>query len=268
MKKQRPEKIQSRHEFLAWYHVASLGQTLQSREARFLQANLNQAYNQRILQVGRLGSETRYVDPEITDRFILLDKRGPRGLPTFIQACAGSLPIETESIDTVILPHVLEFVADRHQVLRESERVLKPEGRLLILGLNPWCPLRLLALPQRSIRFWQSYLIQPQTLLDWLSLLKFDAELEAVFSQTPLKTCRRKDEAWSHLGQMLAMGYAIQAIKRNYTLIPLDSEWSRLRRLVGSRLVETPQLNPGLQRSQPKMLNLTQARLINHETPC
>lgn len=241
MKTLRPEKIQSRHQFLAWYHVASLGQTLQQREARFLHNNLNQAYNQRILQIGRLGAETRYVDPEITDRFVLIDKQGPRNLPIFVQACAGKLPIASESVDTIILPHVLEFVADRHQVLRESERVLKPEGRLLILGLNPWCPLRLVALSQRSLGFWRSSLIAPQTVLDWLSLLRFDAELEVRFGEEGDSRCRTTPSSFQ---QMIAMGYAIQAIKRNYTLIPLDSEWARLRRLVGSRLGEAaPQLN-------------------------
>jgi len=47
------------------------------------------------------------------------------------------LPFASESIDLLILPHVLEFAADPHQVLREVERVLRPEGRLIISGFNP-----------------------------------------------------------------------------------------------------------------------------------
>ena len=132
MKKIRPEKPQSRHEFLKWYHVASLGQTLQEKEAAFLRGSLNLAYKHTVLQVGRLGSESRYIDPEMIGSFVLADKQGPRSSPVFVQATAGSLPFQSESIDTVLLPHVLEFVADRHQVLREAERVLKPEGHLFI----------------------------------------------------------------------------------------------------------------------------------------
>ena len=37
----------------------------------------------------------------------------------------------------MVLPHVLEFAADPHQILREAERVLRPEGRLIISGFNP-----------------------------------------------------------------------------------------------------------------------------------
>ena len=48
------------------------------------------------------------------------------------------LPFETASIDLVILPHVLEFAAEPHQVLREVERVLIPEGQVIICGFNPF----------------------------------------------------------------------------------------------------------------------------------
>src|SRR5690606_28827526 len=48
------------------------------------------------------------------------------------------LPYASASIDLVVLPHVLEFVAEPHQVLREVERVLIPEGQVIICGFNPW----------------------------------------------------------------------------------------------------------------------------------
>ena len=49
-----------------------------------------------------------------------------------------ALPFASQSIDLLVLPHVLEFSGDPHQLLREAERVLRPEGRVLILGLNPF----------------------------------------------------------------------------------------------------------------------------------
>ena len=47
------------------------------------------------------------------------------------------LPFASQSLDLVVLPHVLEFAAEPHQVLREVERVLIPEGQLIICGFNP-----------------------------------------------------------------------------------------------------------------------------------
>jgi SAM-dependent methyltransferase len=48
-----------------------------------------------------------------------------------------ALPLPAASIDLLVLPHALEFARDAHQTLREAERVLVPEGRLVILGFNP-----------------------------------------------------------------------------------------------------------------------------------
>ncbi len=53
-------------------------------------------------------------------------------------AKSHELPIATQSIDMVVLPHALEFAADPHGILREVDRVMMPEGRLVIVGFNPW----------------------------------------------------------------------------------------------------------------------------------
>ena len=41
------------------------------------------------------------------------------------------------SLDLVVLPHALELARDPHLALREVERVLVPEGRVVIIGFNP-----------------------------------------------------------------------------------------------------------------------------------
>lgn len=54
-----------------------------------------------------------------------------------IEASSTELPFASESLDLIVLPHVLEFAPDPHQILREVDRVLRPEGRLIISGFNP-----------------------------------------------------------------------------------------------------------------------------------
>ena len=46
------------------------------------------------------------------------------------------LPLESQSIDLFVLSHVIETVKNPHQFLREVERVLIPEGKLVICGFN------------------------------------------------------------------------------------------------------------------------------------
>jgi SAM-dependent methyltransferase len=49
----------------------------------------------------------------------------------------AALPFPANSLDLVALPHTLELHADPHATLREVERVLVPEGRVVICGFNP-----------------------------------------------------------------------------------------------------------------------------------
>ena len=48
-----------------------------------------------------------------------------------------ALPFPDASIDLVVMPHALELARDPHLTLREVERVLVPEGRVVIAGFNP-----------------------------------------------------------------------------------------------------------------------------------
>jgi len=48
-----------------------------------------------------------------------------------------ALPFPSQSLDLVVLPHALELARDPHDTLREVERVLLPEGRVVIIGFNP-----------------------------------------------------------------------------------------------------------------------------------
>ena len=88
------------------------------------------------------------------------------------------IPFAANSVDLVVMPHILEFHDDPHQILREAERVLIPEGQLIILGFNPlslWGLRR--RLPNCADNFpWNGNYISVQRLKDWLQLLGFDVD--------------------------------------------------------------------------------------------
>ncbi|MEO8407503.1 MAG: methyltransferase domain-containing protein, partial [Oxalobacteraceae bacterium] len=58
-------------------------------------------------------------------------------LPVTLLHDFTELPFASQSLDLVVLPHVLEFARESHQILREVERVLIPEGQVIISGFNP-----------------------------------------------------------------------------------------------------------------------------------
>ena len=114
---------------------------------------------------------------------------GPVGAVASGQACLWTeypaLPFAESSLDLVILPHTLELNADPHATLREVGRVLVPEGRVVISGLNPaslWGLRQRRAHLLRRMGVGESYLpdrgefIGYWRLRDWLRLLNFEVE--------------------------------------------------------------------------------------------
>ena len=93
-----------------------------------------------------------------------------------LRAEPWQLPLASQSIDLVVLPHVLEFSPHAHHILREAERVLMPEGSIVISGFNPlslWGAKR--ALKRRSSEYpWCGRFIGLLRLKDWLALLGFE----------------------------------------------------------------------------------------------
>ncbi|MBX3619990.1 MAG: methyltransferase domain-containing protein [Rhizobacter sp.] len=99
-----------------------------------------------------------------------------------------ALPFDSQSLDLVVLPHALERAGDPHQALREVERVLMPEGRVVILGFNPgslWALRQRLGRVVRGVGLQRGQaLFMPSEgeflgywrLRDWLRLLSFDIE--------------------------------------------------------------------------------------------
>jgi SAM-dependent methyltransferase len=61
----------------------------------------------------------------------------PLGAGNALHCDFDALPFPNASLDLVVLPHTLELARDPHDTLREVERVLVPEGRLVIVGFNP-----------------------------------------------------------------------------------------------------------------------------------
>jgi SAM-dependent methyltransferase len=97
----------------------------------------------------------------------------------------AALPFEEHSLDLVVLPHSLELNTDPHATLREVERVLVPEGKVVICCLNPaslWGLRQRRAHLYRRLGFGEMYLpdagdfIGYWRLRDWLRLLSFEVE--------------------------------------------------------------------------------------------
>ncbi len=135
------------------------------------------------------------------------------------------LPFESQSLDLVVLPHVLEFSLEPHQILREIERVLIPEGKVIICGFNPASMWGLRqAAGQVTGRYFlpkQGGFIRVPRLKDWLKLLSLEVDSTHFGCYAPpvngqkwlsqfslLEPVGRR--WWTYFGAV----YVIQAVKR------------------------------------------------------
>jgi SAM-dependent methyltransferase len=92
-----------------------------------------------------------------------------------LQARPTHLPIESDSVDLVVAAHILEFSPDPHDVIRELDRILRPEGKLILTSFNPWSLWGLTrALTTREHTPWNAQFISLPRIKDWLSLLGHD----------------------------------------------------------------------------------------------
>lgn len=149
-----------------------------------------------------------------------------------LQRCAAALmtrfddlPFASQSLDLLVLPHVLEFAQEPHRVLREADRVLVPEGSIVVTGFNPaslwgarhWLgrvglrpflppPAQLIALPR---------------LKDWLKLLSFEVNrgrfgcyAPSVRNESWIARWAFLEEAGDRWWPVLGSVYALSAVKR------------------------------------------------------
>lgn len=137
----------------------------------------------------------------------------------------SELPFATQSLDLVILPHVLEFSTQPHQVLREVERVLIPEGQVIICGFNQtslWgiCQACRRLTGANFFPYQKEFIYLPR-LKDWLKLLNMEIKCGHFCCYAPPCTSEKwlyrfafmekaGDRWWPYFGAV----YIIQAIKR------------------------------------------------------
>lgn len=103
-------------------------------------------------------------------------------------------PWQADSLDLVVLPHTLERSTDPHACLREVERVLIPEGQVLITGLNPlsgWGWRHSPALQRLTPAAPEQSLIGYRRLRDWLRLLGFEVHVSRFGGWTPAMSSER-----------------------------------------------------------------------------
>ncbi|MCD5360862.1 MULTISPECIES: class I SAM-dependent methyltransferase [Chromobacterium] len=224
-----------KNSFSDWLTSSELGRYLLEREQAYFDRAVADVFGFHAVQLGL---------PEVD--FLRANRipwqcRVAASGPAHIACNPEQLPFESRSLDLLVMPHVLDFTTVPHQVLREAERVLMPEGRLILTGFNPvslWGVRRLIQ--GRAAVPWSGHFLSLVRIKDWLTLLELEPAAGGFMAYAPpFSRCdwvqrfgfmeRAGDRWWP-----LAAGvYGIEAVKRQRGMRLILPSWKQAKAKAG-----------------------------------
>ena len=208
------------------------GKTLLSTEARVISESLEDCFGWETLQIGVWGETRSLVGHARTRSQTVLDIDATQGLDAIGRP--SQLPIASDCMDVVLLAHALEFESDPYSLVREADRVLAGEGKLLVLGFSPMSLWGLRARASRSgfppgLR----RVLSERRVRDWLHLLGYDVlevrhYLYGLPWGEPASVDHQLRRGW--LAPWPSGAYLLKARKRMHALTPLRPRLREARR--------------------------------------
>ncbi len=203
-----------------WYN-SPLGRQLLEAEHKGLRSFLEEIFGYYVLQLGGPRQIDLLNASPIGHKFYF-DTEGH--FHNMIQGQFTELPFLPDSIDLIVAPHVLEFSAEPRKILSEIYHVLIPEGRVVIIGFNPFSLWGLMHLFKAGNKTpWAGKFISISRLKHWLSHIGF-------------KVIEHKTLFMEGIGQVLCpyfgAVYILVAKKSVISLTPIKEKRRLIRRHV------------------------------------
>lgn len=215
-----------------WYST-SLGQAILEEMSTLLNGMLPDIFGYQGLQIGQISHNIDILQNAGLYKKLVLGATGEVDGVDF-GGDAMNLPVATDTMNLVVLPHILEFCEDPHQVLREADRVLSNDGHLLIIGFNPHSLMGVRRYLLNWRRFpWSGEFYSRGRVADWLSVLNFRIIQEQSFflrfpiaNSTLLRRTRFVEKARPVMGKLGAI-YIMHARKQMLPMTMVRPPWRR-----------------------------------------
>lgn len=219
-----------------WF-ARPLGRSLLALEMHQLREILARLYGPVALQVGCLG-KLDMIQASAAALRMVLDHPPLEGAAPQIIAQSEALPFAPKSVDVLLLPHTLDFDRSPHAALREAQRVLAPEGYVVVIGFNPislWGVWRLVVGWRGRIP-WCGRFYSLVRIKDWLYLLGFQIEnVHRLYFRPPVTADALRDRlyflerAGGRAWPVMAAVYVVIARKTELGVTPIVPAWKRRR---------------------------------------
>jgi len=230
--------------FLKQWFKTSPGQVMLKQEKQLIGKAIENLFGYFLVQLGCVSEENLTESSRITSK-VLVNKTIDFELAKnteiqWIQAELDFLPIGHDKADLVLLPHTLEAVDDPYYLLRQVDKMLMPEGHIVLTGFNGMActPLRLKYF-SNSEGFKVAKFRRANKLKEWLEVLGYDVSL-IEYSSVMCFSTNEKYTFWVKF---------IEKIERALKWVGLD--FGNVYCLVAKKRVDSPTL-VGLKWHLPK----------------
>jgi SAM-dependent methyltransferase len=169
------------------------------------------------------------------------------------------LPLAASSVDLVVRPHVREGHEHPHEVLREAERVLMPEGQVVISGFNSgslW-RVRQMFTGKKHEAPWNLKFIGLLRLRDWLRVLGFELNGGKFGCYAPpfeqklwLERFGFMEKAGARWWPIAGGLYVVRAVKRTHGMRLVTPTWRQERARRRALAAPIPQKTNGHARNR------------------
>ena len=224
-----------------WFR-GPLGQTILADEQQHIDDAIADLYGFHLLQMSVNRDLDLSHNSTIQHRFSLAPAVKPQNKNIAALAEGERIPLESESVDVVVLHHTLEFSKHPHQLLRETERVVIPRGHVLIVSFNPfsWMGLWKSLARWGGARQWAHHSLRLGRVVDWLRLLDFEpVKIQHGFYRWPIdhsgviKKTQWMEKLFHATKLPLGGYYIILARKDIVGMTPIRPAWKKFKPIEG-----------------------------------
>jgi len=230
--KNSPHWSEAQPDLRDWYST-SLGYAVLDTVADKFDDILPGIFGYQGVQVGQIAPGRELLASAGLHRRLVIDSFA-KDSASHISAEVEQLPISSDCVNLVFLPHALEFCDSPHAALREADRILTDDGHLIVMGFNPYSTFGLRGLFGRSVP-WNGKYYSRSRVQDWLSVLGFRiVTTETVFLRPPLNRARvlRKTRLVEKTQRFLGFTggvYLIHARKQTIPMTLSRQQWLKSR---------------------------------------
>lgn len=226
----KPALIANKPKYPRYWHHLPIGEEIKRLTEQNLAQFGRQFFGYHMVRLGDLSCQLTLSDCPIKNQIHQTSKAA--GCATLVSK-ADSLPYQENSIDAFILAHELDYARDPHQILREVDRCIIPNGYVVIVGFNPYSLAGLakyLPIKKQNLLH-EARFFSVTRIKDWLHLLGFEIieeqkqlVSEMLFERPVSRQYRVQRWAEQYLSAFGSV-YTLVAQKRELPLSLIKAKW-------------------------------------------